>query len=598
MVSFHSADKYYHLSGLELRRDCTRLGLPHKIVEMEGTENSNWDEICRRKVKFCRDMFFDYRCPILWIDADTKLLKLPKCLFGSKVDVGGYLRGFRDIREFNRAEVGRFWVPGILFFGYTARAARFLEYAASLEAESHARATDDYFWEEAWRRFPQPLATCILPPDTVSIRPEEVTENTCFLVRMSGNAREIAPLVEQHEAAIRTPRFRSLVLDAEAAQAYKAGEMEEARVLAKRSSMIDKSNKTAVLRYSDVLRATGDPATEVDILAHYISDAQMGPAVANRILGAKRRARVPAAEIRNWLEEIARDESMSASGLAKSRLFLMDLDERAAVQGYKAPDRVKLWWMETPYPGNFGDMLSPYVIEKITGVPPLFAARGERLLAVGSTVKFAEAGVTVWGTGTPRASDKVSPEANFLAVRGPLTRELIRRNGGTCPDVYGDPALLLPMIYAPRRRPSYKLGLVRHTIHSEIPVHCEEVKEISVFRCGYREIEGFIDEIADCERILSSSLHGLIVANAYGVPARWCTFSGAPEQIKGDGTKFADYWLSAGIPIQEVLDLSGRVIDPKLASEVDETVDLKINSGRLLDVFPQEWIRAPQLLRG
>jgi hypothetical protein len=46
---------------------------------------------------------------------------------------------------------------------------------------------------------------------------------------------------------------------------------------------------------------------------------------------------------------------------------------------------------------------------------------------------------------------------------------------------------------------------------------------------------------------LSSSLHGLIVAHAYGIPAVWCDFADRPHAIAGDGTKFHDYFASIGL---------------------------------------------------
>jgi hypothetical protein len=52
-----------------------------------------------------------------------------------------------------------------------------------------------------------------------------------------------------------------------------------------------------------------------------------------------------------------------------------------------------------------------------------------------------------------------------------------------------------------------------------------------------------IDAIASCRAILSSSLHGIIAAHAYGVPATWVKPSDRP---KGDGFKFLDYWASMG----------------------------------------------------
>lgn len=87
---------------------------------------------------------------------------------------------------------------------------------------------------------------------------------------------------------------------------------------------------------------------------------------------------------------------------------------------------------------------------------------------------------------------------------------------------------------------------------------------------------------------MSTSLHGIIVANAYGIPARWATFKNSSNKVSGDDMKFEDYFLSVGMPVQTPLDLS---IDRKISSKevlknIDRTVHLKVNLDLLRDSFP------------
>jgi pyruvyltransferase len=67
----------------------------------------------------------------------------------------------------------------------------------------------------------------------------------------------------------------------------------------------------------------------------------------------------------------------------------------------------------------------------------------------------------------------------------------------------------------------------------------EDVRVIDILG----DIEETVDAVASCEAIVSSSLHGLIMAHAYGVPAAWIQLG---DRVKGDGFKFRDYLRSIG----------------------------------------------------
>ena len=59
----------------------------------------------------------------------------------------------------------------------------------------------------------------------------------------------------------------------------------------------------------------------------------------------------------------------------------------------------------------------------------------------------------------------ISPEttkADIRAVRGPLTREAILKEGGKCPEIYGDPAIIMPRLYTPKIGAKHKAGLILH----------------------------------------------------------------------------------------------------------------------------------------
>ena len=57
-------------------------------------------------------------------------------------------------------------------------------------------------------------------------------------------------------------------------------------------------------------------------------------------------------------------------------------------------------------------------------------------------------------------------------------------------------------------------------------------------------IEEVIDKMLSCERIISTSLHGVIVAHSYKIPALWLKYG---DKLAGDDIKFYDYYESVGI---------------------------------------------------
>jgi hypothetical protein len=588
VVSFFGGDQYYYDAGAMLRQDCERLGLAHHIREQKDVAGLNWAQICRLKVRFYLAQLHACAGPILWCDVDNRILRRPEALRGCGFDMAGYAQKLRYIRDFDKYDIARFWIPGILYFNNTPKAVRFLEHMNALESASDQYATDDYFLQEAWATFAEQLSVGFLPPDTIARTMEDVRAETIFLYNWSGSVSEYRDAVEQHPVPIQQPAVKARVLDQCASEALEERDRPAALVLLRRAYRLIEDSSDAVLRYAEALRlnARADQAVEVlkEFSARHPDDFPVRRAIINICLLYKFLD-----EARLQVDRLLQSERNELRDYAKSVGFRVSLEERARALGLRPHQRIGVWWMQTPYPGNLGDILSPYLIEKITGAPPRFVPRGVGMLAVGSVIKFAKEGTIVWGSGTPRMTDVLSADATYLAVRGPLTRELVLKSGGTCPEVFGDPALLLPRIY-PGRKPGptkFKVGLIRHYRHAAVDVDTDAVKEISIIRCGYDEIERFVDEILECETILSTSLHGLIVAHAYGIPARWCAFNQAAPQIAGDGTKFEDYFRSVGLPTQKPLDLSAApVLDESLARYVDREVELKFSPDRLLDAFP------------
>lgn len=172
--------------------------------------------------------------------------------------------------------------------------------------------------------------------------------------------------------------------------------------------------------------------------------------------------------------------------------------------------------------------------------------------AIGSTIQMIDRpNAVIWGSGL--IQDNITPNltaAKICAVRGPLTREILIRNGIQCPEVYGDPALLLPLYYTPKhlkKKKKYKIGIIPHYVDffKEELQQFSKISNILIIKTfRYNKWTDFIDQVNSCEFIVSSSLHGLIIAEAYNIPNLWAEFQ---EPIIGDTHrrfKFHDFFQS------------------------------------------------------
>lgn len=227
----------------------------------------------------------------------------------------------------------------------------------------------------------------------------------------------------------------------------------------------------------------------------------------------------------------------------RTKLVLFDPIRRVLVK-LLCSGRVPLTWC---YGRNWGDALSPVLVRLLSG-KPVFHLEGlhhDRYLVIGSILEGANETTEVWGSGFIREDGKVIGRPRAVhAVRGPLTRALLLKQGIECPEIYGDPALLLPHFFNPNVTKRYSVGIVPHYIDKGCAWLKQHRTNPQVLILDIEsDIMDFVREIKSCEVILSSSLHGLICADAYGVPNVWVQFS---DDVVGGDFKFRDYRLSIG----------------------------------------------------
>jgi len=206
------------------------------------------------------------------------------------------------------------------------------------------------------------------------------------------------------------------------------------------------------------------------------------------------------------------------------------------------------WYKESLHANramNFGDQLSPVVLNYVLGRKFKLAARNEhgKLLAIGSVMSALRPGDVVWGSGAIKNRPlQIYPGNKFLAIRGPMTGALLKLAGGEDPGVYGDPALLLPLIYQAKIQKTGEVGILPHYVDksAKIPLQTGEHYRMIDITAPWPEV---VDNICACSMIRTSALHGIIAAEAYGIPVMWERYS---DKIIGGEFKFQDYFLGTG----------------------------------------------------
>ncbi len=221
---------------------------------------------------------------------------------------------------------------------------------------------------------------------------------------------------------------------------------------------------------------------------------------------------------------------------------------------------MKVFWSRCGHGyGNFGDKLTPLFLDLLK-LPYQWAPAEEAdLIGIGSLLEKIPDNYkgVVWTTGSMfETTRKHLSGAKILAVRGNFTA----KNLGLSNDVAtGDAGLLCDLLSQPSTK-NVKLGIIPHFVDQQNPA----LSELASLHPGLRIIDvcaptfDVIQEVAACEHILSSSLHGLILADSLSVPNGWVEFSGSAEAISGKGFKFRDYYSNFGLERMEPKYISGE----------------------------------------
>ena len=244
------------------------------------------------------------------------------------------------------------------------------------------------------------------------------------------------------------------------------------------------------------------------------------------------------------------------------------------------PKTVNLhWWSMFGTKQNVGDYLSTVVVDYMTKYYHLASEpslkKTQHLYAIGSIIDGGYQNATIWGSGLLRGNNNYwwtrFRRLDVRCVRGPLTRETLLRCGYLCPECYGDPAVLMPLIYMP-----------------DVTMKDSDYLVVQHFSCAHQSSsnslspltdnwKNFIDRIVKTKLVISSSLHGIILAEAYGIPA---------ILLRHDMNmfKYNDYYYSTGrkdFPI-------AASVEEALQMQPAPLPDLKPLQEALISSFPKD----------
>jgi len=576
VCSFYTADDYYRGHADNLVKSLDALGVAHELQEIHKAEGEDWADICRKKISFLNRVCVENPdARVFWIDVDCQLTALPDFVREFTADIIGFQRGFGSPLSIGYERKTRFWEPCFFGINTTEAARKFMTDAAQLESTLDIKATDDYFFEESWRANADVLSFHIIPSGC-AVRGELSASpllQPFFVFGASGNVDEFKGKVVQHEAVGAADRAGAPL----SKKARKAGLKAAKRV----EAVLPDSLRKSLRRVADTTGVTGAligtdlggvaPARQA-LMKSVLHAGQVGDrATLDSAIDSLLGEGVPTAT------ELAAINAARAFGHYSTR------------EGTPIP---LIWWAR-PFPGNFGDWLSPLVIAHYTDRPityqdPTARSTKPHLISVGSIGRFVKPSSIVIGTGVSTADVELAPKAQFVSLRGPITAELVRASGGPKVTSFGDPGLLLSRVMpAARGETNGRLAFVRHFTHVAIPlVLPDEVDEFSVLISQPDEIREFVDTLTQYDGVVTSAMHVMIICHSYAIPCSLVTFEGFETAVHGTGIKYEDYSRGAGLsrvfnpePVGLVLDadslraglFSERVSEAKL-DEIEAAV--------------------------
>ena len=211
---------------------------------------------------------------------------------------------------------------------------------------------------------------------------------------------------------------------------------------------------------------------------------------------------------------------------------------------------------------NFGDGINPLIFNHFMKSQPVYKHLWEAppkptapfILGIGSLLSLRmdvdASQQIVCGSGFIEKDKVPQKPLRIISVRGPLTRQKFLDAHIPCPERYGDMALLIRYIIRPPANAlvtkRFKYGIIPHYVDKDHP-YIKQMRarpECTIIDINQAKTpEKFVKELHECNYILSSTLHGIIICDSYGIPAHHIALT---DKVVGGTWKFRDYYASVG----------------------------------------------------
>jgi len=561
VCSFYTPDDYYANHAKELREQLASLGIQTELLEVQKKPGEDWADTTRRKIGFIRDVCNKYPDKmVFWIDVDCRITHLPDYISNSTADLIGFQRSFGNPLQIGYHNRTRFWEPSFWGVGATPQGRKLVEDAFLLEQRATIKATDDYFLEEAWRGNARNLTFQLIPSSAIvrDGKPLEGGSRSAFFVfGSSGNVAEFKDKVVQHGAGKKASPRRKLL--------QQAKNLEKA---------LPDSIKLPLRKLADAVGVTAILTQGRQKAIDPERNTMLGEMMGGAIKGDRQ---LYEAAKENFDKKFVPSYS-EASTIEAAEAFM-------SYSGKNSSDIVRLAWWAKPFPGNFGDWLSPLIISHYTDAKvilqqPVKPTGQKHLFALGSIGRFIKSRSVVVGTGISSDDVELNRKAKYISVRGPLTSAVLKKSAGIEVTAYGDPGLVISRIIpVTRKGGNGKIAFVRHFSHVAAPIQLPDgVDEYSVLMSRREDIERFVAKLAEYDAVITSAMHVMITCQSYGIACGLVTFQGFEENVHGSGMKYEDYALGAGVEVMNpaVIPLDLRKFDLRsLAREITVSEEKK-----------------------